>query len=125
MVIEASKINDCGIYCIDCPRKNLTAEETTMFANDQKYRLDISVHCEHKDFCQFLIERIHTTDFVQGIFDNRKTGIDHLQGGPAGSGNSPTEKASCYDCEHFLVPFGMGPCADCGLEDKNFKRRDE
>ena len=72
MVIKANMVNDCGIYCIDCPRKNLTTEETTMFANNRQYCLDISVHCEHADFCQFLIERIHTTDSARGIFGGDK-----------------------------------------------------
>lgn len=77
MVIEASKINNCGIYCIDCPRKyiiglSLTTEETTMVTNNPKHCFDISVHCEHADFCQFLIERVHTTDSVQGVFGGDK-----------------------------------------------------
>lgn len=72
MVIEASKVNDCGIYCIDCPRKNLTTEGTTMHANNKQYCLDVSVHCEYADFCRFLIERVHTTDSVQGIFGGDK-----------------------------------------------------
>lgn len=72
MLIEASKVNDCGIYCIDCPRKNLTAEETTIFTNNQQCSLVISVHCEHAEFCRFLIEHVHTTDSVQGIFGGDK-----------------------------------------------------
>lgn len=68
MVIKANMVNECGIYCIDCPRKNLTTEGTTMVANNPKHCLDISVRCEHADFCQFLIERVHTTDSVRGIF---------------------------------------------------------
>lgn len=77
MVIEASKVNSCGIYCIDCPRKyiiglSLTTEETTMFVNNKEYCLDISVHCEHADFCQFLIERVHTIDSARGIFGGDK-----------------------------------------------------
>lgn len=23
MVVEANKVNDCGCYCIDCPKKKL------------------------------------------------------------------------------------------------------
>ena len=68
MLIEANKVNDCGIYCVDCPNKNLTTEEIPMYANNKQHCLDISVHCEHTDFCRFLIERIHTTDSMKGIF---------------------------------------------------------
>lgn len=68
MVIEASKVNDCGIYCMDCPRKSLT----TTFVNNEEYCFDMSVHCEHANFCKFLIERVHTTDSVQGIFGGDK-----------------------------------------------------
>ena len=60
MVVEAITVNDCGIYCVACPKKSLTTEETTIHA--------ISVHCEYADFCRFLIERIHTTDSMNGIF---------------------------------------------------------
>lgn len=67
MVIEANKVNDCGLYCIDCPKKSLITEEM-MTANNNQYCLDISVHCVHADFCRFLIERIHTTDSMKGIF---------------------------------------------------------
>ena len=77
MVIEASKVNSCGIYCVDCPRKSLTTkslttEETTMIVNNKEYCPDISVHCEHANFCRFLIERVHTTDSAQGIFGGDK-----------------------------------------------------
>ena len=67
MLIEANKVNDCGLYCIDCPKKSLTTEKMAN-ANINQYCLDISVHCEHVDFCRFLIERIHTTDSMKGIF---------------------------------------------------------
>ena len=65
MLIEANKVNDCGIYCIDCPNKSLTTEEIPMHANNS---LGLSVHCENVDFCRFLIGRIHTTDSMKGIF---------------------------------------------------------
>ena len=68
MVVEAITVNDCGIYCVACPKKSLTTEKTTMQANNKQYCLDISVHCEYADFCRFLIERIHTTDSMNGIF---------------------------------------------------------
>lgn len=68
MVVEAITVNDCGIYCIACPKKSLTTEETTIHAKNKQYCLDISVHCEYADFCRFLIERIHTTDSMNGIF---------------------------------------------------------
>lgn len=68
MLIEANKVNDCGLYCIYCPKKSLTTEETTMYANNKQYCLDISIHCEYADFCKFLIEHIHTTDSMEGIF---------------------------------------------------------
>mgnify|MGYP001623669190 CR=1 FL=1 len=65
MLIEANKVNDCGLYCIDCPNKSLTTEEIPMYANNGP---GLSVHCEYVDFCRFLIERIHTTDSMNGIF---------------------------------------------------------
>ena len=67
MLIKANKVNDCGLYCIDCPKKSLTTEKMAN-ANINQCYLDISVHCEHVDFCRFLIERIHTTDSMEGIF---------------------------------------------------------
>lgn len=68
MVIEASKINDYGIYCVDCPKKILIVDSVAMYADNKQDSVAISVHCEHADFCQFLIERVHTTDSVRGIF---------------------------------------------------------
>lgn len=65
MVVEANKVNNCGIYCVDCPNKNLTTEEIPMYANNSP---GILVRCENADFCRFLIERIHTTDSMKGIF---------------------------------------------------------
>lgn len=39
-----------------------------MYENNKQYCLDISIHCEYADFCRFLIEHIHTTDSMEGIF---------------------------------------------------------
>lgn len=64
MVIEAITVNDCGIYCVDCPRKNLITKETSIHGNDKQ----ISVQCRCADFCKFLIERVHTADSMNGIF---------------------------------------------------------
>ena len=64
MVVEANTVNDCGIYCVDCPRKNLITKETSIYKNDNQ----ICIQCRCADFCRFLIERVHMTDSMVGIF---------------------------------------------------------
>lgn len=68
MVVEANKVNDCGIYCDDCPNKNLIVDSVSMYADNKQDSVAISIHCEHEDFCKFLIDRIHITDSMAGIF---------------------------------------------------------
>ena len=68
MVVEANKVNDCGHYCIDCPKKNLIVDSIAMYADNKQDSVAISIHCEYEDLCKFLIERIHTTDSMEGIF---------------------------------------------------------
>ena len=68
MVVEANKVNDCGCYCIDCPKKNLIGDSVAMYADNKQDSVAISIHCEHEDLCKFLIERIHMTDSMEGIF---------------------------------------------------------
>ena len=68
MLIEANKVNDCGIYCVDCPKKNLIVDRVPMYSNNKQDSVVISIHCEHVDFCRFLIERVHIADSMEGIF---------------------------------------------------------
>lgn len=60
MYVETSKINDCGLYCVDCPRKELevTIDQIT----------DFNIHCKLQDHCKFLINRVHEVDSRHGIF---------------------------------------------------------
>ena len=68
MFVKASNINNCGIYCVDCPNKHLIVDSVATPANNKQNTVAISIRCEHEDFCKFLIERINTTDSMAGIF---------------------------------------------------------
>ena len=74
MYVENSQINDCGIYCVDCPRKELEVTNDQIYAGGRRVSC-LDIHCRLQDHCKFLIKRIHEVDSKHGIF-----GADLLKG---------------------------------------------
>lgn len=67
MVVDANKVKDCGIYCVDYPKKNLIVDSNVRYSHNKQDSVTILIHCEHKDFCKFLIERVCIKNFKRRI----------------------------------------------------------